>query len=66
MLVARVATQRLSFMMCLVSVAFLSVLSVYPLDIKEETEEGYKETCYSQMHVVAISIGEFFLERFEL
>ena len=49
-------------MMCLVSMAFLSVLSVYPLDIKEEED---KETCYSQMHVVAISIGEF-LERLEL
>ena len=52
-------------MMCLVSVAFLSVLSVYPLDIIEETKEEDKETCYSQMHAVAISIGEF-LERLEL
>ena len=52
-------------MMCLVSVAFLSVISVYPLDIKEVTKEEDKETCYSQIHVVAISIGEF-LERLEL
>ena len=50
------------FMLFLVSTVFFCL---HPLDIKEETEKGYKETCYSQMNVVAISI-DMCLERFEL
>ena len=41
-----------------------SVSFVYP-EIIEVTKEEDKETCYSQMHVVAISIGKC-LQRLEL